>query len=229
MASRGPVVLRARSVPPPLHARRRQSGRRGGSAAPVRRGRSPSSLAALARAAPPRPPRITDASATAITARSDQSRSTNRSLGGGADPCPLLRVGSGGSTRCSGSGLERLRGRVALVGLVGLVVHGSMVRPEPVPVLCPPSAGVHRKHTADSWTVASRDRHSGDHEDCGARPDPPRRQSPAGAGRRRRGEHRRAAADGAALRGLGRGGRPDRHQGRSTPRRSNDPTPSCST
>ena len=143
--------------------------------------------------------------------------------------------------RCRGSvGRQHVgRGRVRLglrrrcrSRLGRFVAHVFMVRREPVFVLCSrheiPDA-VHRKRTAGSWTPPWRVEQSGPHEERGARPHPARRQSPARPRRRRRGEHRRAAADGAALRGLGGRGRAQRHARPWRPPRASGPMPSCST
>ena len=196
-------------------------------------------VAALARAAPPRPPTITEARATAIDARgSDQRRSPTPAAAVRAAPadCRSRRPAPGA---VEALGRRRGRGPAAAGRDSGgwsfmapwcaanlcLSCDSAATRPRPATA----TRHVHRKHTATSWTRSDATCHSGAHEEHCTRADPPRRHPAARAGRRRRGEHRRAAADGAALRGLGRRGRAHRHQGGRHRPSGSAPTPSCST
>ena len=105
-----------------------------------------------------------------------------------------------GSTGGGGSG-GRWRSRSVLG-------HGLRVTGRPVLNLWPGDEQV-----VNVSTGRSQERHRYCRQGVGHGPDPTRRHPPARARRRRRGEHRRAGLDGAALRGLGGARRAHRLEG----------------
>ena len=181
-------------------------------------------LRSQARAAPPRPPRMTATSADhdhgrqrpgpVAEARAGSARRPahrQRAAGSSAGPVPVPRAPrrpAAGSARSRHAPVGRAHSRPhgASDSCARPVSGESGSRPWPSP-----SQETHRDRT-DPGT--HRSFHSGAMKNTGPELTRAGRYAAARARRRRRGEHRRAAADGAALRGLGRRGRADRQQGR---------------